>query len=104
MNKKELMVFVDYQKESFSLEEICDICYISPDFIAVLLEHELIQTVPGAAEKNFDISQLLRIKTILRLQRDLEINLEGIATILDLLDELDRWRAKAKLYEKHFLR
>ena len=40
----------------------------------------------------FSAIELRRARTAMRLQRDLGVNLAGIALILDLLDEVDTLR------------
>lgn len=106
MVKKELVIVVNYAEErALTFEELCDACDISIEFIKDLIEYDIIRPRKKKSEQClFDIAQLQRIKTVLRLQRDLEINLAGAALILDLLDEMDRLRAKVELMDKHFLR
>ena len=106
MVKKDIIIIADYSQESpLSFEEICKICNISSDFIYDLMEYEIIQLQDETPEEwRFDINQLQRVKTALRLQRDLEVNLAGVAVILDLLDEMEKLRTRAELFEKHLLK
>jgi chaperone modulatory protein CbpM len=48
----------------------------------------------------FSGPDLLRLRRALNLQRDLELNLPGIALALDLLDELDELRSRLNRLEK----
>jgi chaperone modulatory protein CbpM len=48
----------------------------------------------------FSGPDLLRLRRALNLQRDLELNLPGIALALDLLDELDEVRSRLNRLEK----
>lgn len=106
MSKKEPMIVIDYTEESsFSLDELCEISHVTPNFIIDLITYEII--CPEGATPNewlFDMRQLQRIQTVLRLQRDLEINLAGAAVVLDLLDEMEQLRAKAELLERYILK
>ena len=103
--KKEIVIIADYSETSITLQELCEICQISSDFVNDLIEYDIIyQQIDDPNEWIFDHHQLLRIKTALRLQRDLEVNLPGVAIVLDLLDQMEELRAKVDLLEKHFLR
>lgn len=104
MTKKELLIIADYSEESLiTLEELCDICGIHVELIHDFISHDIVKPVDQTQEKwVFDLPQLRRIKTALRLQQDLEINLAGAALVLDLLDELEKLRAHAALLEKHY--
>ena len=44
------------------------------------------------------------MKTALRLQHDLEVNLAGVALVLDLLEQLHETEEKLAVLEKHFLK
>jgi len=98
---KKVVIVADYTKHaSLSLEELCEICQTSPDFIEHLIEYEIILPASLTGEWRFDNEHLQRIRKAQRLQRDLEVNLAGIALVLDLLDELEEMREKADLLEK----
>jgi chaperone modulatory protein CbpM len=47
----------------------------------------------------FSAASLQRARTAIRLQRDLDINLAGVALALQLLDEIDSLRARLRLLE-----
>jgi chaperone modulatory protein CbpM len=44
----------------------------------------------------FSGASLVRARTALRIQRDLGVNLAGIALVLDLIEELESLRARMK--------
>jgi chaperone modulatory protein CbpM len=54
------------------------------------------------AEWRFPGSELPRIERALRIHQDLEINLAGIALVLDLLDELQTLRQRIERLEHPF--
>ncbi len=103
MVKHELMIVADYSQETFlTLDELCQICQISTDIIHDLVAYGIIHpTHINHSEWMFDLTELQKIKTALRLQRDLEINLAGVALVLDLLDELRELRQQAEILERH---
>jgi chaperone modulatory protein CbpM len=102
MNKKELMVKVDYaSKTPLSLTEICQVCHISADYIHELIDYEVIHPQGESPEKwLFDLMQLQRVKQARRLSHDLEVNMPGVAIVMDLLDEAQRLRARIEMLEK----
>ncbi|MNY74035.1 chaperone-modulator protein CbpM [compost metagenome] len=66
-----------------------------------MLEYEIIQPQnPTEEQWNFDIKQLQRLKTAIRLQRDLEVNLAGVALVLDLLEEMERLKSRTIFLEQ----
>lgn len=97
-----LIIVADYAKTPrLTLDELCEICQISPGVIKELVNYAIVH--PQAEEQwYFDLEQLRRIKTALRLQHDLELNLAGVALVLDLLNEVQELRAKAEWLESHF--
>lgn len=106
MVKKEIMIIADYSKEEpITLEELCEACQISKDFLYHLIEYQIIRPHGQSQDEwIFDVAQLRRVQTALRLQRDLEVNLAGIAVVLDLLEEVNEMREQMKVIERHFTR
>ena len=106
MEKKEVLIIADYAMDSqLTLQELCDICSISPELVRQLIAYEIIVPVDGHADEYyFNLTQFKRLQSALRLQRDLDINLAGIAIVLDLLDEVRELRAHAALLNKHLLK
>lgn len=106
MAKKEIVIIADYNEEDFlSLNELCEVCGVSREVIDDLFRYGIIQIETNNIQASqFDPMQLERIQKALRLQHDLEINLQGIAVVLDLLDEIENLRTRTKLLEKHLLK
>jgi chaperone modulatory protein CbpM len=104
MTKEELVIIADYSDESsVTLQELCEISHLSLQQINDLVEYGIIHPYDETSDEwMFNIAQLVRIKRALRLQQDLEINLAGLAVVLDLLDELEALRARIGLIEKHY--
>lgn len=85
----------------FTLHEICERGGVRVEFIVELVEYGVIAPVKGtdANQWIFDALALARLKRALRLQRDLEINLPGIAVSLDLIEEVERLRQQVDLLD-----
>ncbi|MBX3709076.1 MAG: MerR family transcriptional regulator [Gammaproteobacteria bacterium] len=105
MTKHELMIITNYSQENLSFDELCEICRISPDVIYELISYDIIHPKQPLKQEQwkFNVDELRRIKTALRLQHDLEVNLAGVALVLDLLDEINELRHRAEFLEKQFL-
>ena len=96
------------EEMSFTLPEVCAHCGARVEFIVELVEYGVIAPLKGADTKSwaFGAWALARLKCALRLHRDLEINLPGLAVSLDLLDEVQRLRQQVDLLDgqlKQFL-
>lgn len=84
-------IFDDYA--ALSLEELCRLCAVERTYIIELVEEGVLSvTQVDTAQWRFPGSALRRARTALRLQRDLEINLPGVALALELLEEIERLR------------
>jgi chaperone modulatory protein CbpM len=78
---------------ALSLEDLCRLCAVEKTYIVELVEEGVLSvTQVDTAQWRFPGSALRRARTALRLQRDLEINLPGVALALELLEEIERLR------------
>jgi chaperone modulatory protein CbpM len=78
-----------------TLQQFCRYCDLESDQIVEMVAEGIIEprgTQP--AEWLFNGYMVKRVQIAVRLQRDLEINLPGIAVILDLLNELEQLRQR----------
>lgn len=97
-----LVEFPLEQLHELTLEELCQACDVTPDFIIQIIEFGVIE--PKGKEKSdwrFESYHLQRLMTVLRLQRDLEVNLAGAALAVELLEEIEAMKNRLKLLEKH---
>ncbi|MBF0264698.1 MAG: MerR family transcriptional regulator [Gammaproteobacteria bacterium] len=81
--------------EYLSLVKICRYCCLPAESIITMVERGMIEPINSSVSYSlwqFPASSLIRIKTALRLQRDLEVNLAGAALALELLDEIKQLR------------
>lgn len=106
MTKKEIVIIADYaHDELVTLQELSELCNISADLIEVLIKEGIIEPLSGTSQDYlFGTDELQRVKMVVRLQRDLQVNLEGVALVLDLLDEVKELRARMQLVERHYLK
>ena len=102
--KQEIMIIANYAKNSLiTPEELCEICNITMNVLEEFISYEIIHPrLSSNKQILFELKDLQRIKTALRLQHDLELNLAGVALVLDLLDEIDELRERMKFLERDF--
>ena len=84
------------EQVSLTLEDICRACAVETTFIIALVEEGVLEPASGGKELQhwcFSGASLGRVRIARRLQRDLEINLAGVALTLDLLEEIESLRA-----------
>jgi len=89
-NPSEILSGDLYDDEAeFTLEEICRSCTVEVDHVIEFVQEGVIEPRGEVYERwRFKISSIRRVKTAVRLQRDLGVNLAGAALALDLLDRI----------------
>ncbi|WP_286251412.1 chaperone modulator CbpM [Marinobacter shengliensis] len=107
MTRKDQILTVEVADENgntFTLREVCERGDCHAEFVIKLVNYGIISPVEDiteAREWQFDMAALARLQKALRLQRDLKLNLPGLAVSLDLIDEVnDRRREVARLNQQ----
>ena len=100
-NKSEVIevpsIVVDDRHE-MTLDDICIACQVEQSMIVDLVDEGVVKpSVSRSGSWRFSAGKLPRIARALRLQRDLELNVAGVAFVLDLLNEIETLR---KLLER----
>lgn len=106
MNKQIILkgTLLDEQTE-LSLNDLCCACSRSAEWIIELVEEGALEPVEqepmGQLESQwrFTANSLQRARTAMRLQRDLNINMAGIALALNLLEEIETLDERLRRYE-----
>ncbi|MGZ5007713.1 MAG: chaperone modulator CbpM [Methylobacter sp.] len=89
------------EDDSLTLEQLCEACGVHAEWVISLVEESIIEPQGGEIHIwRFSGSSLVRVRSALRLQHDLGINLAGIALALDLMDELENMRAQLKTMKR----
>jgi chaperone modulatory protein CbpM len=101
---KDVVIIADYTEQtSLTLDELCDICRLTGSELQVFIEYDIVQPNGQKPEEwLFDLMQLQRIQTAMRLQRDLELNLAGVVVVLDLLQQMEQLQSRLLLLERHY--
>ncbi len=83
------IVICHREREELTLEALASSAGLHPAHVERFVEFGLLEPVEVAGtEMIFETSAILRLRMIERLRREIGINLNGIAVILDLLDRL----------------
>ena len=80
-----------------TLRQLCDACSVRAEYIIELVDEGFIE--PSGVEKShwcFSGVSIKRVRKAKRLQRDLGINLAGVALVIELVDEIGYLREKLK--------
>lgn len=90
---------LDEQAE-LTLGELCRACQLSAEGVFDLVEEGVIEPLGrDPARWRFRGVSVRRVRCAQRLERDLRINVAGAALALDLLDELERLRARLRRFD-----
>jgi chaperone modulatory protein CbpM len=86
---------------TLTLDELSCACSVRVERIIELVDEGILE--PVGRELNewcFPGPSLGRARIAMHLQRDLDINLAGVALVLDLMDELESLRARLRRFEE----
>ena len=79
------------QNLEFTAEELCRSCKLQLDHVIELVQEGVLDASGrNQADWRFKVSSIRRVRTAIRLQRDLGVNLAGAALALELLDRIDK--------------
>jgi chaperone modulatory protein CbpM len=85
------------ERRRFSREDLCGLCGVDSAFMFDQIAEGVLH--PEGHDPRFwrfSGTSVKRVQTAIRLQRDLDINLPGVALILDLLEELEGFRRQIR--------
>lgn len=86
---------------TLTLDELSGACSVQVDQIVALVDEGIIEPVTGQSrEWRFPATLLPRVRTAMRLQQDLEINLAGAALVLELLDQVNELRTRLRILDE----
>jgi chaperone modulatory protein CbpM len=88
------------EQTELTLAEVCRACAVHAEYIIELVEEGVLVPVGNAPVSwRFTGIHMHRATVSLRLQRDLGVNLAGVALALQLLDEVEALRARINALE-----
>lgn len=72
-----------------TLDTLAECAEVHPEYLRTLVEFGLVEPIRSSeSEMVFRASAILRVRRIIRIKRDLGVNLPGVAVILRLTEEL----------------
>ena len=83
----------------YSVHDIAVRCGVDVSFVDRLVQLGVISTYPGR-ERRFACEVTLRVGKFVRLQRDLGVNVEGAALVVELLDRIEQLESRLRHYER----
>ena len=81
-------------EHALELEAFAAACGTEAGFVRLLVDEGLLQPVALQPAWRFGGEELARVRRICRLQRDFEANLQSVAVMLELIDEIEHLRAQ----------
>jgi chaperone modulatory protein CbpM len=78
-----------------ALADFCRVCAVRSEFVVELVEEGVL--APAGAEPEgwrFTVTHVRRARVATHLQRDLGVNLAGVALALELLEEIEALQAR----------
>ncbi|MCH9698261.1 MAG: chaperone modulator CbpM [Gammaproteobacteria bacterium] len=88
------------ETQAVSLAELCRCCSLPAEQVVSMIEHGIVEPIESRvtiSRWQFSGESVLRIQTAIRLNRDLGVNLAGVALALELLDEVKTLRQQVAL-------
>lgn len=90
-----LMGIILEEEMQLSLAELSRACCVHAEYVIDLVEEGIIEPVnSGDAKWRFPGESLKRVRTVANLQKDLGVNLAGVALVLELMAEVEQLRAQ----------
>lgn len=80
-----------------TLADLCRLCRVE-EHVVLEMVHEGVVEVASTRHEQwiFSGAAVARIRTAVRLQQDLDVNLPGAALALELIDEIERLRGRVR--------
>jgi hypothetical protein len=82
-----------------TVQDIAIRCGVDTTLIERLIDLGIIDTHPGA-HRSFPSEVTLRVSKLVRLERDLGLNLDGAALVIELLDRIEQLEARLRHLER----
>lgn len=80
-----------------TLEDLCRLCRTEQHVVVEMVREGVVEVTRTQHERwEFSGAAVARVRTAMRLQNDLDLNLPGAALALELMDELERLRSRLR--------
>ena len=93
-------VLLDEEYE-LTLDELCRACSVQSQWVVELVNEGVLEPRGSDMEHwQFTGLSLYRVRTARRLQQDLGVNVEGIAVVLELMEEIRELRSSLRISQE----
>ena len=76
-----------------TLEEVCAACRVPEELVVEIVAEGIVEPLSGSrAHWRFSGVAVTRIRRVIRLQEEFDVNLPGAALALELFEEIERLR------------
>jgi chaperone modulatory protein CbpM len=100
MTSKTLTGILLDERAELSLHDLCHACSTSTEWVVELVDEGVLEPIGHEqAHWRFSGPSLLRARAAMRMQRDLQINLAGVALALDLMEEIEAMRERLRRFK-----
>lgn len=80
-----------------SVVELCEVCSIDEEMVAEMIAEGILEAdARNPASARLSYTAVKRTRTVIRLQRDLGVNMAGAALALELLDRIENLRTQLR--------
>ena len=84
------------ESEVLTVKDLSHMCAVDERHIVEFVEEGVLHVIDIHTEWRFSGTALRRARVALRLERDLELNLAGVALVIDLMEEMEQLRRELK--------
>jgi chaperone modulatory protein CbpM len=85
------------EESDVTLAQLCEACAVHAEAVEAMVEEGIVAPVGGGDRSwRFTRSTVVRVRTVLRMQRDLRVNLAGAALALELLERIEALNARLR--------
>jgi DNA-binding transcriptional MerR regulator len=85
------VIFWRTEHSRLNLHDLADAAGVHPELVEQFIEYGLLEPMASEApDPLFAISAIERLRRIMRLRRDLGVNLPGVAVILDMRERMEQ--------------
>jgi DNA-binding transcriptional MerR regulator len=87
-HETEITVLWSDEQAALTIEDLACATGLHPDQIEAFVRFGLLEPVAGEERAVFAVAAIDRLRTIVRLRRDLGVNLAGVAAILEMQERI----------------
>lgn len=86
------------EEDDVTLYELCEACAVRAETVEAMIEEGILTPSGGTRHSRWRFSRgtVVRVRTVMRMQRDLRVNLAGAALALELLERIEELNARLR--------